>query len=119
MKYKKFFTIMQAAVGIVPLNKREFLPPPRRLWKAHEDQYASELFPSTFSRENNYWTSESQHMYLAELRRASIRSFTQLWQCHVTGRNIQEMLRVTFLGSIHPLHPEKQRMCFRHYSVKN
>lgn len=36
MKYKKFFTIMQVAVGIVPLNKREFLPPPRRLWKSHE-----------------------------------------------------------------------------------
>lgn len=36
MKCKKFFTVMQAAVGIVPLNKREFLPPPRRLWKSHE-----------------------------------------------------------------------------------
>uniref|UniRef100_A0A8C1WML3 Tight junction protein 2b (zona occludens 2) n=1 Tax=Cyprinus carpio TaxID=7962 RepID=A0A8C1WML3_CYPCA len=33
---KKFFTVMQAAVGIVPLNKREFLPPPRRLWKSHD-----------------------------------------------------------------------------------
>uniref|UniRef100_A0A672KPK5 Tight junction protein ZO-2-like n=1 Tax=Sinocyclocheilus grahami TaxID=75366 RepID=A0A672KPK5_SINGR len=36
MKCKKFFTVMQVAVGIVPLNKREFLPPPRRLWKSHE-----------------------------------------------------------------------------------
>uniref|UniRef100_A0A8C1WQS4 Tight junction protein 2b (zona occludens 2) n=1 Tax=Cyprinus carpio TaxID=7962 RepID=A0A8C1WQS4_CYPCA len=36
MKCKKFFTVMQAAVGIVPLNKREFLPPPRRLWKSHD-----------------------------------------------------------------------------------
>uniref|UniRef100_A0A8C5GVV4 Tight junction protein ZO-2-like n=1 Tax=Gouania willdenowi TaxID=441366 RepID=A0A8C5GVV4_GOUWI len=27
MKFKKFITIMQAAVGIVPLNKRELLPP--------------------------------------------------------------------------------------------
>uniref|UniRef100_A0A671PT28 Tight junction protein ZO-2-like n=1 Tax=Sinocyclocheilus anshuiensis TaxID=1608454 RepID=A0A671PT28_9TELE len=38
MKYKKFFTVMQAAVGIVPLNKREFLPPPRRLWKSHDSR---------------------------------------------------------------------------------
>ncbi|KAI7797996.1 putative tight junction protein ZO-2-like, partial [Triplophysa rosa] len=78
-KYKKFFTVMQAAVGIVPLNKREFLPPPRRLWNSYEDQY-TELFPSRLSRENNYWNSEPQHMYLAELRRASVRSLTQLWQ---------------------------------------
>ncbi|KAK2841321.1 hypothetical protein Q7C36_012900 [Tachysurus vachellii] len=35
MKYKKFFPVMQAALGIVPLNKRELLPPPRRLWKSH------------------------------------------------------------------------------------
>uniref|UniRef100_A0A8C1TCH2 Tight junction protein 2a (zona occludens 2) n=1 Tax=Cyprinus carpio TaxID=7962 RepID=A0A8C1TCH2_CYPCA len=27
MKYKKFITIMQAAIGIAPLNKRELLPP--------------------------------------------------------------------------------------------
>uniref|UniRef100_A0A8C9V3T3 Tight junction protein ZO-2-like n=1 Tax=Scleropages formosus TaxID=113540 RepID=A0A8C9V3T3_SCLFO len=33
MKYKKFITIMQAAMGIAPLNKRELLPPPRKLWK--------------------------------------------------------------------------------------
>lgn len=46
----------------------------------YRDQYTSELFPSSFSRENNYWNSESQYMYLAELRRASVRSLTQLWQ---------------------------------------
>ncbi|KAG1972079.1 hypothetical protein F2P79_000279 [Pimephales promelas] len=86
MKYKKFFTVMQAAVGIVPLNKREFLPPPRRLWKSCEDQYASELFPSSYSRENNYWTSEPQNMYLAELRRASVSSLTQMWQKAESGR---------------------------------
>uniref|UniRef100_A0AAY4DY35 Tight junction protein 2a (zona occludens 2) n=1 Tax=Denticeps clupeoides TaxID=299321 RepID=A0AAY4DY35_9TELE len=33
MKYKKFITIMQAAIGIAPLNKRELLPPGRRLWR--------------------------------------------------------------------------------------
>ncbi|CAM4718376.1 unnamed protein product [Leuciscus chuanchicus] len=49
--------------------------------KPRVDQYASELFPSSYSRENNYWTSEPQYMYLAELRRASVRSLTQLWQC--------------------------------------
>uniref|UniRef100_A0A8C2JRV1 Tight junction protein 2b (zona occludens 2) n=1 Tax=Cyprinus carpio TaxID=7962 RepID=A0A8C2JRV1_CYPCA len=42
MKCKKFFTVMQAAVGIVPLNKREFLPPPRRLWKSHEQSSGME-----------------------------------------------------------------------------
>ncbi|RXN37719.1 tight junction ZO-2-like isoform X7 [Labeo rohita] len=44
------------------------------------DQYGSELFPSSYSRENNYWTSEPQYMYLAELRRTSVRSLTPLWQ---------------------------------------
>lgn len=33
MKFKKFITIMQAAMGIVPLNKRELLPPGRKLWR--------------------------------------------------------------------------------------
>uniref|UniRef100_A0A673XNW5 Tight junction protein 2b (zona occludens 2) n=1 Tax=Salmo trutta TaxID=8032 RepID=A0A673XNW5_SALTR len=33
MKYKKFITIMQAAIGVAPLNKRELMPPPRKLWK--------------------------------------------------------------------------------------
>uniref|UniRef100_A0A671XQV7 Tight junction protein 2a (zona occludens 2) n=1 Tax=Sparus aurata TaxID=8175 RepID=A0A671XQV7_SPAAU len=33
MKFKKFITIMQAAIGIVPLNKRELLPPGRKLWR--------------------------------------------------------------------------------------
>lgn len=33
MKYKKFITIMQAALGVAPLNKRELIPPPRKLWK--------------------------------------------------------------------------------------
>uniref|UniRef100_A0A674P7G9 Tight junction protein 2b (zona occludens 2) n=1 Tax=Takifugu rubripes TaxID=31033 RepID=A0A674P7G9_TAKRU len=33
MKYKKFITIMQAALGVAPLNKRELMPPPRKLWK--------------------------------------------------------------------------------------
>uniref|UniRef100_A0A8C4INN5 Tight junction protein 2 n=1 Tax=Dicentrarchus labrax TaxID=13489 RepID=A0A8C4INN5_DICLA len=31
MKYKKFITIMQAALGVAPLNKRELIPPPRLL----------------------------------------------------------------------------------------
>uniref|UniRef100_A0A3Q3A2D2 Tight junction protein 2 n=1 Tax=Kryptolebias marmoratus TaxID=37003 RepID=A0A3Q3A2D2_KRYMA len=33
MKFKKFITIMQAAMGVVPLNKRELLPPGRKLWR--------------------------------------------------------------------------------------
>ena len=35
MKYKKFITIMQAALGVAPLNKRELIPAPRKLWKPH------------------------------------------------------------------------------------
>jgi len=33
MKFKKFITIMQAAIGVVPLNKRELMPPGRKLWR--------------------------------------------------------------------------------------
>ncbi|XP_053725744.1 tight junction protein ZO-2-like isoform X2 [Synchiropus splendidus] len=41
MKYKKFITIMQAALGVAPLNKRELIPPPRKLWKPSRERYNS------------------------------------------------------------------------------
>uniref|UniRef100_A0A8C1TD39 Tight junction protein 2a (zona occludens 2) n=1 Tax=Cyprinus carpio TaxID=7962 RepID=A0A8C1TD39_CYPCA len=48
MKYKKFITIMQAAIGIAPLNKRELLPPAHvnglhytfSLWQHHAAEFA-------------------------------------------------------------------------------
>ncbi|XP_029998874.1 tight junction protein ZO-2-like isoform X2 [Sphaeramia orbicularis] len=43
MKYKKFITIMQAALGVAPLNKREMMPPPRKLWKRARERYSSEV----------------------------------------------------------------------------
>ncbi|KAM4808497.1 tight junction protein 2 [Rhinophrynus dorsalis] len=40
MKYKKYFTILEAAIGITPLNKRELLPEGRHanLWKFAGEQ---------------------------------------------------------------------------------
>ncbi|XP_077943222.1 tight junction protein ZO-2b isoform X3 [Gasterosteus aculeatus] len=43
MKYKKFITIMQVALGVAPLNKRELIPPPRRLWKPPREWCSSEV----------------------------------------------------------------------------
>ncbi|KAM8887034.1 tight junction protein 2-like isoform 4-T4 [Spinachia spinachia] len=43
MKYKKFITIMQVALGVAPLNKRELIPPPRKLWKPPREWYSSEV----------------------------------------------------------------------------
>ncbi|XP_056231636.1 tight junction protein ZO-2-like isoform X2 [Seriola aureovittata] len=44
MRYKKFITIMQAALGVAPLNKRELIPPPRKLWKPAREWYSSEVY---------------------------------------------------------------------------
>ncbi|KAK7912754.1 hypothetical protein WMY93_012965 [Mugilogobius chulae] len=41
MKYKKFITIMQAALGVAPLNKRELIPAPRKLWRQQQQQQQS------------------------------------------------------------------------------
>ncbi|CAJ1068630.1 tight junction protein ZO-2-like isoform X4 [Xyrichtys novacula] len=32
---------MQAALGVAPLNKRELIPPPRRLWKPARERFSS------------------------------------------------------------------------------
>ncbi|KAJ8262893.1 hypothetical protein COCON_G00153500 [Conger conger] len=77
MKYKKYFTVMQAALGIAPLNKREFLPPPRRLWKTAEDQYTTDLLFGSCSRDSFYWNREPRYLYLYDSRRVSVPNFSQ------------------------------------------
>ncbi|XP_041936382.1 tight junction protein ZO-2a isoform X2 [Alosa sapidissima] len=67
MKYKKFITIMQAAIGIAPLNKRELLPPGRKLWRPPEEQSSGDLFHSSCSWEKFYWTKEAQYWCLRRL----------------------------------------------------
>ncbi|KAI4882706.1 hypothetical protein NFI96_007770 [Prochilodus magdalenae] len=60
MKYKKFITIMQAAIGIAPLNKRELLPPGRKLWRPSGDQSGTDVFKF-------YLTKEAQYLCLRRL----------------------------------------------------
>ncbi|CAB1318583.1 unnamed protein product [Coregonus sp. 'balchen'] len=72
MKFKKFITIMQAAMGIVPLNKRELLPPGRKLWRPpgdtpSTDQSNTDLFRSSCSWDRFYWTKEAQYLCLRRL----------------------------------------------------
>ncbi|KAL2087380.1 hypothetical protein ACEWY4_016208 [Coilia grayii] len=74
MKYKKFITIMQAAIGIAPLNKRELLPPGRKLWRPQEEQSNSERLRSSCSFEKFYWTKEARYWYLRRLSAPSQRS---------------------------------------------
>ncbi|KTF79306.1 hypothetical protein cypCar_00028513, partial [Cyprinus carpio] len=77
MKYKKFITIMQAAIGIAPLNKRELLPPGRRLWRPSGDQSNQiELFWSSRSKRFSL-THEAQYLCL---RRLSVPSYPALLQ---------------------------------------
>ncbi|KAJ3605493.1 hypothetical protein NHX12_027539 [Muraenolepis orangiensis] len=81
MKFKKFITIMQAASGVVPLNKRELLPPGRKLWRPPGDQPGYEHSRSdllTSSRSRYSWTREAQYrdLYLRHL--SSSRSYSAL-----------------------------------------
>ncbi|XP_059394799.1 tight junction protein ZO-2a isoform X1 [Carassius carassius] len=90
MKYKKFITIMQAAAGIAPLNKRELLPPGRRLWRPSGDQSNQiELFRSRRSRRFSL-THEAQY-----LRRLSAPSYPALLQNPVMEETVWEQYTVT------------------------
>ncbi|RXN21655.1 tight junction ZO-2-like isoform X1 [Labeo rohita] len=92
MKYKKFITIMQAAVGIAPLNKRELLPPGRRLWRPSGDQSNQiELFRSSRSKRFSL-THEAQYLYL---RRLSAPSYPALLQNPVMEETVWEQYTVT------------------------
>ncbi|KAG7240849.1 hypothetical protein INR49_023423 [Caranx melampygus] len=77
MKFKKFITIMQAAMGIVPLNKRELLPPGRKLWRPPGDQPGSDQTSTDLLKSSRKfcWSREAQYLYL---RRLSSRSYSAI-----------------------------------------
>ncbi|CAL8387053.1 unnamed protein product [Boreogadus saida] len=86
MKFKKFITIMQAAMGVVPLNKRELLPPGRKLWRPQGEQPGpespprsrSDLLTSSRSWDRFHWTREAHYLYLRRL--SSSRSYSAITQ---------------------------------------
>ncbi|XP_031426434.1 tight junction protein ZO-2 isoform X3 [Clupea harengus] len=93
MKYKKFIPVLQVAIGIAPLNKRELLPPPRRLWKTPEDQ-RSDLLIGSCSLDSFHWKSEPSSLYLSNTRR-SLPSFAHLWQTSGMEETVWEQYTVT------------------------
>ncbi|XP_077354042.1 tight junction protein ZO-2a isoform X2 [Festucalex cinctus] len=93
MKFKKFITIMQAAMGIVPLNKRELLPPGRKLWRPPGDQPGSDQTAALFKSNRKFcWSREAHYLYL---RRLSSRSFSAIMMNPVMEETVWEQYTVT------------------------
>ncbi|KAF6722324.1 hypothetical protein FQA47_003453 [Oryzias melastigma] len=80
MKFKKFITIMQAAMGIVPLNKRELLPPGRKLWRPSGDQACSDPTSTDLLKSSRRfcWSREAQYLYLRRLSSRSLSAITMV-----------------------------------------
>ncbi|XP_056444096.1 tight junction protein ZO-2a isoform X1 [Gadus chalcogrammus] len=101
MKFKKFITIMQAAMGVVPLNKRELLPPGRKLWRPQGEQPGpespprsrSDLLTSSRSWDRFHWTREAHYLYLRRL--SSSRSYSAITQNPAMEETVWEMYTVT------------------------
>ncbi|KAI4816407.1 hypothetical protein KUCAC02_008734 [Chaenocephalus aceratus] len=94
MKFKKFITIMQAAIGIVPLNKRELLPPGRKLWRPIGDQPGLDQTSTDLLKSNCKfrWSREAQYLYL---RRLSSRSYSAITMNPVMEETVWEQYTVT------------------------
>ncbi|XP_032394720.1 tight junction protein ZO-2a isoform X2 [Etheostoma spectabile] len=94
MKFKKFITIMQAAIGIVPLNKRELLPPGRKLWRPQGDQPGFDQTSTDLlkSYRKFRWSREAQYLYL---RRLSSRSYSAITMNPVMEETVWEQYTVT------------------------
>ncbi|XP_038143534.1 tight junction protein ZO-2a isoform X1 [Cyprinodon tularosa] len=94
MKFKKFITIMQAAMGVVPLNKRELLPPGRKLWRPPGDQGCSDQTTTDLLKSGRKlcWSREAQYLYL---RRLSSRSFSAITMNPVMEETVWEQYTVT------------------------
>nr|XP_057918254.1 tight junction protein ZO-2a isoform X4 [Doryrhamphus excisus] len=93
MKFKKFITIMQAAMGVVPLNKRELLPPGRKLWRPPGDQPGTEQSSALFKSSRKFcWPREAQYLYL---RRLSSRSYSAIMMNPVMEETVWEQYTVT------------------------
>ncbi|KAK5900529.1 hypothetical protein CgunFtcFv8_025484 [Champsocephalus gunnari] len=84
MKFKKFITIMQAAIGIVPLNKRELLPPGRKLWRPIGDQPSLDQTSTDLLKSNCKfrWSREAQYLYLRRLSSRSYSAITMVRSSH-------------------------------------
>ncbi|XP_069369226.1 tight junction protein ZO-2a isoform X3 [Paralichthys olivaceus] len=94
MKFKKFITIMQAAMGIVPLNKRELLPPGRKLWRPPGDQPSSDQTSTDLLKCSRKfcWSREAHYLYL---RRLSSRSYSAITMNPVMEETVWEQYTVT------------------------
>uniref|UniRef100_A0A1A8F3B9 Tight junction protein 2a (Zona occludens 2) n=2 Tax=Nothobranchius korthausae TaxID=1143690 RepID=A0A1A8F3B9_9TELE len=94
MKFKKFITIMQAAMGIVPLNKRELLPPGRKLWRPPGDQGCSDPTSTDLLKSGRKfcWSRETHYLYL---HRLSSRSFSAITMNPVMEETVWEQYTVT------------------------
>uniref|UniRef100_A0A3B4XV05 Tight junction protein 2a (zona occludens 2) n=1 Tax=Seriola lalandi dorsalis TaxID=1841481 RepID=A0A3B4XV05_SERLL len=94
MKFKKFITIMQAAMGIVPLNKRELLPPGRKLWRPPGEQPGSDQTSTDLLKSSRKfcWSREAQYLYL---RRLSSRSYSAIMMNPVMEETVWEQYTVT------------------------
>ncbi|XP_030291066.1 tight junction protein ZO-2a isoform X2 [Sparus aurata] len=94
MKFKKFITIMQAAIGIVPLNKRELLPPGRKLWRPPGEQPGSDQTSTDLLKSGRKfrWSREAQYLYL---RRLSSRRFSAIMMNPVMEETVWEQYTVT------------------------
>ncbi|XP_068191809.1 tight junction protein ZO-2a isoform X3 [Antennarius striatus] len=94
MKFKKFITIMQAAIGVVPLNKRELLPPGRKLWRPPGEQPGCDQTSTDLLKSGRKfrWSREAQYLYL---RRLSSRSFSAIMMNPVMEETVWEQYTVT------------------------
>ncbi|XP_047200372.1 tight junction protein ZO-2a isoform X6 [Hippoglossus stenolepis] len=94
MKFKKFITIMQAAMGIVPLNKRELLPPGRKLWRPPGDQPGCDQTRTDLLKCSRKfcWSREAHYLYL---RRLSSRSYSAITMNPAMEETVWEQYTVT------------------------
>ncbi|XP_070844686.1 tight junction protein ZO-2a isoform X2 [Chaetodon trifascialis] len=85
---------MQAAMGIVPLNKRELLPPGRKLWRPPGDQPGSDQTSTDLLKSSRKfrWSREAQYLYL---RRLSSRSYSAIMMNPVMEETVWEQYTVT------------------------
>ncbi|KAG5834814.1 hypothetical protein ANANG_G00265590 [Anguilla anguilla] len=90
MKYKKFITIMQAAIGVAPLNKRDLMPQGRKLWRPIRDPSTGDLVRKSSSWDR--FCSEAQYLCL---RRLSVPRCSQLKQTPEMEETIWEQFSVT------------------------
>ncbi|XP_035995911.1 tight junction protein ZO-2a isoform X2 [Fundulus heteroclitus] len=85
---------MQAAMGVVPLNKRELLPPGRKLWRPPGDQGCSDQTTTDLLKSSRKlcWSREAHYLYI---RRLSSRSFSAITMNPVMEETVWEQYTVT------------------------